>query len=155
MIKPINRNFAILTLTIIGVGIIISLYWDTPINQPPRSTDKKTIAAKRTGGDDASSIPENQQLPQKLKIPVQDGETAVTTNDNLAPVYNAGSQFSEGKEPYFWNDFASMRQSAVRDPNSPQNRATIKAIRNKRKMRLSAVQDARNSRKDQMEEEKK
>ncbi|WP_309387266.1 hypothetical protein [Cerasicoccus frondis] len=44
------------------------------------------------------------------------------------------------EEAYYWKAFASMRQPAVSDPNSEQNQATLRRLREMRRARIQAEQ---------------
>jgi len=48
-----------------------------------------------------------------------------------------GLRDTETNPPYFHNDFASLRTDAVRNPDSPENRATVNALMLKRQQRLA------------------
>ncbi len=142
MFKFRYRSFMVAIAVIFGIGIV-SLYRYMTNSQGTSPVDCKAVIAKTAGKDSTYSTSESKKTLRSPQMKSQNNQPSVPRNDNLAPVYNADSEFPEGKEPYFWKDFASMRQPAVRDPKSKENRKIVATMVDSRRRRLGQIKPAK------------
>lgn len=154
----ILKNFSI---AIILLGLAFGIVWLLSPNKPFTADDRAPViidaqdtpikAPETREGliDRIQKDPEEWVATEELRRASQVAP-AVASSPPSPHIRRNPSLFSEKVLPddprpqptdvsdlYFWEDFASLRTDAVRNPDSGQNRATIEAILQKRSERLA------------------
>ena len=151
----ILKNFSI---AIILLGLAFGIVWVLSPTKPFSVEKTASIKEERVPSNKKEALIDLIQKDPDELVATEEAQRAaevppaVTTSPPSPHIRLNPSLFSEkdlsggprqSGEPtqvgdlYFWEDFASLRTDAVRNPDSEQNRATIEAIFQKRSQRLA------------------
>lgn len=64
-------------------------------------------------------------------------QEALSGINSISEPTSSQNSFVSSKAPYYWEAFSSMRSPEVSDPNSEQNQATLRRLREMRRANLS------------------
>ncbi len=153
----ILKNFATATVLL---GLALGIVWllnppesqhrqpqtrdtaDTATPNAPLQTQEELLALIQESPENLVALERAQEardtetaptpLPQHLR------ESPLLFSEKAVPVKPATEpKPSKVTDLYFWDDFASLRTETVRNPDSPENRATVETIMQKRAQRLA------------------
>lgn len=120
---------------LIALGMLFALIGALIVVLKPMQSDTTTVA-QTTPNKSAPGAPETAPTVAPLMTVAESPQSI----EEVAPVPETASVETSSEsveEPYYWQAFASMRASAVSDPNSEQNQATLRRLREMRRANLS------------------
>ncbi|MCK4563216.1 MAG: hypothetical protein KAU94_00920 [Verrucomicrobia bacterium] len=125
-------------ITLISVLVVLVATVPVAVHLVHENTpEAKAPVADGTDPQDRRVLEEVLECPEELDGEIYSGTSpkntsaspmVATSSGNSPEEYGEAPVPTEGKKPYYWADFASLRKESIRNPDSVQNRAIYRDL---------------------------